>query len=77
MSNEIPEGYELAENSAAKDFAMEALYAEFERQGVDVDADSGDMIIDMIDLADTVVEALLKVGITIPGDLESPYGSAK
>lgn len=66
--------YEPAENSAAKDVAMDALEAELYRQGVEVytDDDNNEGGIDLINLADAVVESLLKVGATIPEDLKSP-----
>lgn len=74
---EIPEGYEPAQNAAAKDHVMEALYEGFEKQGINVDADEVENAPEMIGLADAVVEALLKVGVVIPEDLESPYMTAK
>ena len=68
----IPEGYEPAENSYAKNHAMDALEAELERQGIDpYDEDSP---IELISLSDAVVEALLKVGVTIPEGLTNPHG---
>ncbi|WP_324642369.1 hypothetical protein [Pseudarthrobacter sp. LT1] len=76
---EIPEGYEPAQNAAAKDHVMEALYEEFEKQGINVDADEDvdENVPELIGLADAVVEALLKVGVVIPEDLESPYSAAR
>lgn len=76
---EIPEGYEPAQNAAAKDHVMEALYEEFEKQGINVDADEDldENVPELIGLADAVVEALLKVGVVIPDDLESPYMAAR
>lgn len=70
---EIPEGYEPSQNAAAKDHVMEALYAEFEKQGISTDADVDENAPDLIDLADAIVESLLKVGVVIPQELESPY----
>lgn len=74
---EIPEGYEPAQNAAAKDHVMEALYEEFEKQGINVDQDEDPNAPEMIGLADAVVEALLKVGVVIPEALESPYTAAR
>lgn len=70
---EIPEGYEPAQNAAAKDHVMEALYEEFEKQGINVDADEDENAPELIGLADAIVESLLKVGVIIPQDLKSPY----
>lgn len=70
---EIPEGYEPAQNAAAKDYVMEALYVEFDRQGINTDQDEDPDAPEMIELADAIVEALLKVGVVIPQDLKSPY----
>ena len=67
----IPEGYELAEHSAAKDIAMESLEASLTKQGRDPYDD--DYEIELIGLADDVVEALIKAGITIPEGLKSPF----
>lgn len=78
MSNEIPEGYEAAENSAAKDIAMQALEAELEKQDINTDPDEYLNGVELIALAEAVVEALLKAGVTIPEGLKSPYSiSAK
>ena len=54
---EIPEGYEPAEVSAAKDVVLDSLYV----LGVD-EFES----IDLIRVADRVVEDLLKFGVEIP-----------
>ncbi|NSX37162.1 hypothetical protein HTS88_12210 [Pseudarthrobacter oxydans] len=70
---EIPEGYEPAQNAAAKDYVMEALYAEFERQGINTGQDEDPNAPEMIDLADAIVESLLKVCVVVPQDLKSPY----
>ncbi|MDQ1053185.1 hypothetical protein QE394_001113 [Arthrobacter sp. SORGH_AS 212] len=71
--SEIPEGYEPAENSAAKNHAMDALEAELEKQGVEVYTDDDEGGIDLIDLADAVVEALLSAGVTIPEGISDPH----
>jgi hypothetical protein len=75
MSNTraIPEGYEPQENSFAKNHAMDALEAELEKQGVEVYSDDDEGGIDLINLADTVVEALLAAGVTIPEDISNPH----
>jgi hypothetical protein len=70
---DIPEGYEPAQNAAAKDYVMEALYAEFDRQGINTDQDDDPDAPELIVLADAIVESLLKVGVVIPQDLKSPY----
>lgn len=72
---ETPEGYEPAENSYAKDHAMAALESELEKQGVEIYEDDASELIDLIGLADAVVEALLKVGVTIPEDIPKLYGA--
>ncbi len=71
--------YEPAENAAAKDVVMDALEAELYKQGVEVytDDDNNEGGIDLINLADAVVESLLKVGATIPEGLKSPFLSTK
>ena len=60
--------YELAEISAAKDHAMDAIERELDKQGVNPypDGDIRGGSIELIDLADAVVERLLKEGVTIP-----------
>lgn len=72
----IPEGYELAEVSAAKDHVMFALERELERQGIDPypDGDIRGGSIELIDLADAVVERLLKEGVTIPDTMRGLNG---
>lgn len=69
--------YEPAENAAAKDVVMDALEAELYKQGVEVytDDDNNEGGIDLINLSDAVVESLLKVGVTIPEDLKSPFST--
>lgn len=52
--DEIPEGYELAEISAAKEQVYDLLYA----QGLDPEEN------DLIQISDRVVEAFLRVGFT-------------
>jgi hypothetical protein len=76
MAREIPAGYEPAENSNAKNHAMDALEAELERQGIDPypDIDDGeDGGIDLINLADAVVEALIDAGVSIPENISNPH----
>ena len=60
--------YELAEISAAKDHVMVAIERELERQGIDPypDGDIRGGSIELIDLADAVVERLMKEGVKIP-----------
>jgi hypothetical protein len=75
--SEIPEGYEPQEHSFAKNHAMDALEKELEKQGIDPypDLDDGDDSgIDLIGLADAVVEALLATGVTIPENISNPHG---
>lgn len=69
----IPEGYEPQENSFAKNHAMDALEAELEKQGIDPYKDEGG--IELIELADAVVEALIRAGVTIPENISNPHGS--
>jgi hypothetical protein len=64
---EIPEGYELASHSAAKDIVLADLETLYDF------VDEEDERLDLIELADTIVESLLKVGVTIPDGLESPF----
>lgn len=71
--SEIPEGYEPAENSAAKDIVLDALEVSLKKQGRDPYVEGEE--IELIELADDIVEALLKVGITVPEDLKSPFRS--
>lgn len=66
MTHPIPEGFEPQENSHAKNHAMDALEAALEKQGIDA--------VDLISLADAVVEALIKAGITIPENISNPHG---
>jgi len=79
MTEVIPEGYEPAENAAAKDVAMDALERSLAKQGIDPypDGDIRGGSIELIDLADDVVEALLKAGITVPEDLKSPFSKVE
>ncbi len=74
--SEIPEDYEPYENSAAKDHAMEALEIELHRQDIETDPDERGGV-ELIGLADAVVEALIKAGLTIPEGLTSPYAASK
>ncbi|VXA92374.1 hypothetical protein [Citricoccus sp. K5] len=71
MSNEIPEGYEPAENAAANDIVMDALEKALAAQ--DRDPYGEDSPIELIGLSDAVVEALLKAGVAIPEGLQSPF----
>ena len=64
--------YEPQENSFAKDIAMDALEAELERQGIDPYPDIEEDGIELIELADAVVEALLAAGVKIPEDIKNP-----
>lgn len=68
---EIPEGYEPAENSAAKDIVLDALEISLTKQGRDPYVEGEE--IELISLADDVVEALLKAGIAVPETLKSPF----
>lgn len=61
--------YEPSENSFAKNIAYDAIEAELEDQGFSVIDE-----FDMIDLADAVVEALLRAGVTIPENIHNPHG---
>lgn len=69
--SEIPEGYEPAENSAAKDIVLDALETSLTKQGRDPYDEKYE--IELISLADDVFEALLKAGITVPENLKSPF----
>lgn len=73
---DIPEGFEPAENSFAKNHAMDALEAELERQGVEVYSDNDEGGIDLINLADSVVEKLIASGVVIPEDLSNPHATS-
>ena len=62
MTN-IPEGYEPASHGAAKNIVLVEL------ESLDPDYDAAT---DHIDMADAIVEALLKAGVTIPEDIKDP-----
>lgn len=67
--------YEPAEHSHAKDHAMDALDAELERQGIGTfDPDDNPKGPELIDLADAVVERLIKEGVTIPESIRPLLG---
>lgn len=69
--SQAPEGYELAEISAAKNHVLYALERELDRQGIDPYPD-GDILggsIELIDLADAAVERLIKEGAVIPATM--------
>lgn len=68
---DMPEGYEPAENAAAKDVTMGALGASLDAQGIDPHDEYWP--IDLIALADVAVEALLEAGATIPESMSSPF----
>jgi hypothetical protein len=76
VSSEIPEGYEPQTHSFAKNHALDALEFEIERQGqsdlIEMDADDN-VQLDLIDLADAVVEALIAAGVTIPDNISNPH----
>lgn len=69
------EGYVPSENSAAKDIVMDVLDQSLSEQGIDPYDEDTDL--DLIALADDVVEALLKAGVTVPEGLESPFAIRK
>lgn len=69
MSETIPEGYEPAEVSSAKDVVMEVFHDKLGHLAFDERDDHG---VDCIELADACVEALIKAGVTIPEDIEAP-----
>lgn len=72
----VPEGYEPQENSFAKNHVMDALEKELEKQGIDPypDLDDGEEGgIDLINLSDVVVEALIAAGVTIPESISNPH----
>ena len=69
--SEVPEGYEPQENSFAKNHAMDALEKELEKQGIDPYDEDGE--IELISLADAVVEALIAAGVTIPEGISDPH----
>jgi hypothetical protein len=71
-AREIPEGYEPQEHSFAKNHAMDALENELEKQVIDPYDEDNE--IDLINLADAVVEALLAAGVTIPEGITNPHG---
>lgn len=73
---EIPEGYEPAENSNAKDHVLATLEVQFDKQGIDLGDGDSDDDPDLIGMADAVVEALLAAGVIIPEDLPRPAGFA-
>lgn len=60
-----PEGYEAAAVSAAKDHVLDALAHELDQQGV-YPYDEEDNPIELLSLADAVVERLIREGVTIP-----------
>lgn len=65
MTNTIPEGFEPAEVSAAKDIVQDEL------DTAQVAGDIHDEA-DIIRLADIIVTRLLKAGVTIPETIEQP-----
>lgn len=67
----MPEGYEPAENSEAKDIVMTTIETQLEAGGHDPHDEANP--IELIDISDAVVEALLAAGVKIPADLESSY----
>lgn len=67
--------YETAETSYAKDHARDALDLELERQGITAfDPEDSPFGPELIDLADAVVERLIKEGVTIPDTIRSLHG---
>lgn len=64
----VPEGFELAEVSAAKNIVYDAVYSELDNQGFDMED------LDLIDVAESVVEELLEAGIFIPASIKDPHG---
>jgi hypothetical protein len=62
-SGPIPEGYELASTTAAKNIVL----VELEELDPDYAAET-----DHIDMADRIVEALLKAGVKIPDNIADP-----
>lgn len=70
MTADIPEGFEPAEVSFAKDHVHNAIEQELEKQGIDPYSERADQPSpDLIDLADAVVERLLTEGVTIPASV--------
>lgn len=66
----IPEGYEPAPHSYAKNHAMDALEKELDKQGIELYEDGSP---ELIELSDAVVEALIRAGVTIPDDITDPH----
>lgn len=63
--------YEPAENSTAKNIVLYALEDFLDKAGIQTSDDTTDKeIIDLIGLADVIVEDLLKAGVTIPEDIK-------
>lgn len=63
--------YEPAENSTAKNIVLYALEDFLDKAGVETSNDRTDEeIIDLIGLADVIVEDLLKAGVVIPEDIK-------
>lgn len=63
MADGIPEGYESAEVSAAKNIAWDVL----DSAGV------ADETYDLIEIADTLIERLVDAGVTIPETIVNPF----
>ena len=62
-----PEGYDTAEVSTAKDHVYDEVDRELNRQGIDPYSERADQPSpDLIDLADAIVERLLKEGAVFP-----------
>lgn len=68
---DIPEGYEPAEVSHAKNHAHDAIEKALEGCGVDPYPETGGL--DLIHLADAVVEGLLEAGVQIPEGISNPH----
>lgn len=71
-TTEIPDGYEPAEVSAAKDHVHEELDSYLDQAGIDPD-EAG---IDLIRVADRIVSRLIASGVVIPEEIRSPYRCA-
>lgn len=61
--------YEPEENSFAKNVAYDAIEESLEDQGLNLED------VDLIEVADAVVEALLAAGVSIPENLKNPHKS--
>lgn len=70
----IPDGYDTAEEKAAKNIAYDALEEHFRVEN-GIDPHNPDTLVDLTGLADAVVGALVAAGVVIPTSVDDPHGT--